>query len=223
MGEVLSTLASASVVPLYAGFWRRAAAICIDGLIVFLATALVSQVVSDGLMLRVLAVVLACAYYAGCHSSAWQATLGKRIYGIKVTDDQGRRISLARAIARYFATWLSGVLLGIGFLMAAFSHKRQALHDMLCGTLVVNRDAQPSEVVAGGGVMPVTVGIWIFLVLLLLSPFVAGLLSAIWMPAYRDYKSRARMVDATDARHVMLATVTSHPPLRVDSIERPVV
>jgi len=193
------------VVPLYGGFWRRAAAICLDGLIVFLVTVLASLVVSDGLLLRLMSVLVACAYYAGFHSSSWQATPGKRIYGIKVTDDKGGRISLARAIGRYFATWLSGLILGIGFLMAGFSHKRQALHDMICGTLVVNRDAQPNEVVAGGGVMPVTAGIWIFLVLLLLLPFVGGLLSALWMPAYEDYTRRNRMVEATDAsRWVMV-------------------
>lgn len=207
----MSTLAIASVVPLYAGFWRRAAAICVDGFMVFLATVLVSRVVSDGMVLRLVAVVVACAYYAGFHSSTWQATVGKRIYGIKVTDDKGGRISLPRAIGRYFATWLSGLLLGIGFLMAGFSHKKQALHDMICGTVVVNRDAQPNEVVAGGGVMPVTIGIWIFLVLLLLLPFVGGLLSALWMPAYEDYTRRARMVDATDLPPVTTATFGSNP------------
>lgn len=215
----MSTLASASVVPLYAGFWRRAAAICIDGLIVFLATVLASLVVSNWLALRLAGVVVACAYYAGFHSSGWQATPGKRLYGIKVTDDEGRRISLSRAIARYFATWLSGLILGIGFLMAAFSHKRQALHDMICGTLVVNRDAQPSEVAAGGGVMPVTVGIWVFLILILLLPFVGGLLSAIWMPAYQDYTRRSRMVDATDPPRRVTALASNRPMLHSAPLE----
>jgi len=215
----LSTLASASVVPLYAGFWRRAAAICIDGLIVFLATVLASLVVSNWLALRLAGVVVACAYYAGFHSSGWQATPGKRLYGIKVTDDEGRRISLSRAIARYFATWLSGLILGIGFLMAAFSHKRQALHDMICGTLVVNRDAQPSEVAAGGGVMPVTVGIWVFLILILLLPFVGGLLSAIWMPAYQDYTRRSRMVDATDPAWRVTTLASNRPMLHSAPLE----
>lgn len=215
----MSTLASASVVPLYAGFWRRAAAICIDGLIVFLATVLASLVVSNWLALRLAGVVVACAYYAGFHSSGWQATPGKRLYGIKVTDDEGRRISLSRAIARYFATWLSGLILGIGFLMAAFSHKRQALHDMICGTLVVNRDAQPSEVAAGGGVMPVTVGIWVFLILILLLPFVGGLLSAIWMPAYQDYTRRSRMVDATDPAWRVTTLASNRPMLHSAPLE----
>ena len=72
-------------------------------------------------------------------SSEKQATVGKMVLGIVVTDINGGPISFARATGRHFAKWLSALILGIGFLMAAFTEKKQALHDMIADTLVVNR------------------------------------------------------------------------------------
>ncbi len=57
--------------------------------------------------------------------------------GLKVTDLYGRRISLGRAIGRYFGKLLSGLTCLIGYIMAGFTQKKQALHDMIAGTLVV--------------------------------------------------------------------------------------
>jgi uncharacterized RDD family membrane protein YckC len=76
-------------------------------------------------------------YYAIFESSPWQATLGKRAIGLRVTDLQGRRISFGRATGRYFAKLISRVLLDIGFLMAAFTRRKQALHDLIADCLVV--------------------------------------------------------------------------------------
>jgi uncharacterized RDD family membrane protein YckC len=56
---------------------------------------------------------------------------------LKVTDLEGRRISFARATGRHFAKLLSGFILMIGFIMAGFTQRKQALHDMIAGTLVV--------------------------------------------------------------------------------------
>jgi len=58
---------------------------------------------------------------------------------IVVTGADGGRISFARATGRHFAKWISGLILFIGFIMAAFTEKRQGLHDMIAETLVVNR------------------------------------------------------------------------------------
>jgi len=76
-------------------------------------------------------------YFASLESSASQATLGKRMLGLKVADLSGGRISFGRATGRYFAKILSGVILLIGYIMAGFTEKKQALHDMLAGTLVL--------------------------------------------------------------------------------------
>ena len=69
--------------------------------------------------------------------SPWQATLGKKAIGIQVTDLDGERISLARALGRYFAKILSGLILYVGFFMAGWTRRKQGLHDMVAGTLVV--------------------------------------------------------------------------------------
>lgn len=85
-----------------------------------------------------LILVLGVLYFAVCESSAWQGTLGKLALGIRVTDLQGRRISFSRALGRYFAKILSAIILGIGFLMVAWTQRKQGLHDMICDTLVLN-------------------------------------------------------------------------------------
>ncbi|GFK92601.1 hypothetical protein NNJEOMEG_00426 [Fundidesulfovibrio magnetotacticus] len=78
-------------------------------------------------------------YYALQESSPVQATLGKRIMGLKVMDLEGRRISFGRATGRYAAKLLSGGLLLLGYAMILFTKKRQGLHDLLAGTVVVCR------------------------------------------------------------------------------------
>ncbi|HEY7862172.1 MAG TPA: RDD family protein [Thermoanaerobaculia bacterium] len=85
----------------------------------------------------VLEILLWVGYGAAFESSQWQATLGKRALSLRVTDLAGRRISFGRAVARQFAEVLSWLTLTIGFLMAGFTRRRQALHDMVAGTLVI--------------------------------------------------------------------------------------
>ena len=75
-------------------------------------------------------------YEAFMESSSYQATLGKMIFGMRVTDLNGNRISFERATGRHFAKWLSGLALGIGYIMVAFTERKQGLHDLLAGTLV---------------------------------------------------------------------------------------
>lgn len=84
----------------------------------------------------VLSIVIGILYYAGMHASKWQGTLGKMIVGIKVTDLNGQRISFLRALGRYFATILSSILY-IGYIIAAFTEKKQSLHDFIAKTVVV--------------------------------------------------------------------------------------
>ena len=81
----------------------------------------------------------ACAnwiYEATMESSSKQATVGKMALRLKVTDLEGRRISFARATGRHFAKIISGLILLIGYIMAGFTERKQALHDMIAGTLV---------------------------------------------------------------------------------------
>lgn len=81
--------------------------------------------------------ILTVAYYAGMHASKWQGTVGKKLLGLKVTDINGQRISFWRGLGRYIAmVFLSAIFL-IGYIMAAFTAKKQSLHDMIAGTVVI--------------------------------------------------------------------------------------
>ena len=130
--------------PVYAGFWRRVAAAVIDGGLLLAVLLVLSRLAGNpGLLLRedwlpsVFSGLLGLAYAAGFERSRWQATPGKRLIGIKVTDLGGRRISLRRAVVRHLGQFLSAAVLMLGYVMAAFTQRRQTLHDKLAGTLVV--------------------------------------------------------------------------------------
>lgn len=135
------------------GFWRRAAAAAADG--VLLAFSLYVILIVFGLVLDafdprdvsiwpgvvaigmlVFCLALIVGYHAVSESAAWQATPGKLAVGIKVTDLYGRRISFGRALGRFFGKCLSSVFLA-GFVAAAFTARKQALHDKIAGTLVL--------------------------------------------------------------------------------------
>jgi uncharacterized RDD family membrane protein YckC len=86
--------------------------------------------------------LLAWLYFGVCESSAWQATVGKLALGIRVTDMDGKRISFMRATGRYFGKIVSAFILCIGFLMVAWTKRKQGLHDLLAQTLVLNGRAK---------------------------------------------------------------------------------
>ena len=138
----------------YAGFWIRVVAYLIDlipliGIGVVLALAFGDPLVDTSTeptfgASDLIGLVLGIAYFVGFESSSWQATPGKRALGLIVTDAEGRRISPARATGRYFAKILSGLILMIGYIMVAFTDRKQGLHDLIAGTLVVK--GKPGEV-----------------------------------------------------------------------------
>jgi uncharacterized RDD family membrane protein YckC len=140
----------------YGGFWIRFVAAFIDGVLVSVVIFPIAMIIggaigaasalgrsSTGFGLPIAAMFInfvfslgaSWLYEAAMESSSKQATLGKMIFGMKVTDLQGNRISFARATGRHFAKYLSSILL-IGYIMAGFTEKKQALHDMIAGTLV---------------------------------------------------------------------------------------
>src|SRR3984957_3141245 len=148
----------------YAGFWLRFVAFIIDAIVLsFLGTIITLPFVASmglreimrghmpmspeelmplmGAIIRLALIrtVLNWLYYALLESSAWQATLGKKALGLEVTDMQGMRISFGRATGRFFAKIISSIILFMGFIMAGFTEKKQALHDMIAGTLVIRK------------------------------------------------------------------------------------
>jgi uncharacterized RDD family membrane protein YckC len=153
----------------YAGFWLRFFAWIIDYIIVYAALMAIVVILSMivgmaaglsgrienpdqishnpllmGLYFLVLIglVIARWLYFALQESSGAQATLGKRALGIQVTDRQGNRIGFGRATGRYFGKIISGLIFCIGFMMAGWTERKQALHDMLADTLVVRKPGQ---------------------------------------------------------------------------------
>ena len=82
-------------------------------------------------------ILIGIAYYATLQSSKWQATIGKRLMKIKVTTMDGRRIGFLRAVVRYLVMFGLSNILFSGYLLALFTKRKQALHDLIARTLVV--------------------------------------------------------------------------------------
>jgi uncharacterized RDD family membrane protein YckC len=86
-------------------------------------------------------IAISWMYYALMESSERQATLGKAVLNLKVTDMSGTRISFGRATGRFFSKIVSGFIpFGIGYILAGFTEKKQALHDFMAATLVIRTD-----------------------------------------------------------------------------------
>lgn len=144
----------------YGGFWIRVLAYLIDRIVIgamyspfviYFALRMVAELrrippnspEQFGPIFHFVSIVVPLAflvqwlYEALLTSSSWQATVGKRVLDLKVTDEGGNPISFERATGRFFAKVLSALICYIGFLMVAFTARKQGLHDLLAGTLVI--------------------------------------------------------------------------------------
>ena len=121
----------------YAGFWVRFVAWIIDAIVVSVIGGIVTAITfGAGILIALFGHWL---YEAFMLSSEWQATVGKRSMSIVVVGPNGGRLTFARATGRHFAKYISAFLLGVGFIMAAFTERKRALHDMIADTLVIHR------------------------------------------------------------------------------------
>jgi len=152
----------------YAGFWLRFLALLIDNVVMGLGFVLIliplifltglrgfldeihpSEDMNDvGIFMLIGVIFLAATvslvftwlYHALMESSEWQATLGKKVLGLVVTDMGGQRVSFGRSTGRHFGKLITNLVPAfIGYIMAGFTEKKQALHDMLAGCLVLRR------------------------------------------------------------------------------------
>lgn len=143
----------------YAGFWLRVAAYLIDSVIlgaaamVMLLIFIILSFFFIGLLGEVGALLGVFFYLGLCliiaamtilymiimNASKWQGTVGKIIVGIKVVDMEGNRLTMGKSGLRYLGYIVSSFTMGVGFILAAFTDKKQALHDMLVQTLVVKK------------------------------------------------------------------------------------
>lgn len=142
----------------YAGFWLRFVANLIDLLLLWIVQVMFREVfraasmgpffppnrapwsmMTLGLSGGLLGFFVQWLYFSLMESSPHRATLGKMAMGIVATDLNGNTLTFGRATGRYFAKYLSGLILYIGYMMAGFTDRKQALHDMVAGTLVVKK------------------------------------------------------------------------------------
>jgi len=130
-----------------AGFWIRFVAVMIDGVVLIIAQGLLFSVgwmLSGGSTNNGLAVKTAVNFFGTLISAAygiffhwrWGQTIGKMALQIKVVSMDGGPLSFGQAVGRYFATFLSALILCIGFIMAGIRSDKRALHDLLAGTRV---------------------------------------------------------------------------------------
>jgi uncharacterized RDD family membrane protein YckC len=152
----------------YAGFWLRFVAYLIDGVVmgvgvVVVLIPLIFLTGIGGLLSRIhpqedwsdtgffliiallflaatASLVVTWLYHALMESSEWQATVGKKVLGLVVTDMAGRRISFGRSTGRHFGKIVTNMIpMAIGYIMAGFTERKQAIHDMIAGCLVLRR------------------------------------------------------------------------------------
>ncbi len=155
----------------FGGFWWRVLAYLIDWAVLNVATSMLGGLMGFGLALPMTGfgvddqvmtgTVLGAAlggsflvnwlYSALMECSKLQATLGKLAVGLVVTDNQGRRLTFLRATGRYFAKFISALVIGIGFLMVGWTERKQGLHDLIASTLVY-KTRDPRQVESPRGV-----------------------------------------------------------------------
>jgi uncharacterized RDD family membrane protein YckC len=167
--ETINQQSNYSIVRTYAGFWWRFLALIIDSIIIgivqsifimpllgFLGLSLASFPESGSMdqesipyliamagsmsMLYIVSFGIGWLYYAFFESSKYQGTPGKIMLNIKVTDMEGNQIGFGRATGRFFGKIISAMIFYIGFIMAGFTSRKQALHDIMAGCLVVKEE-----------------------------------------------------------------------------------
>jgi len=150
-GEPAAAGSAAGTLP-YAGFWIRVVAKLVDSAILWAAGLALNFAVApllygqgpdtpspfldDRPPLLLLQFAVAAAYYTA-FVGRYGATPGKMAAGLKIVTPAGGAVTYGTALCRYFAEILSGVILGIGYLMVAFDIEKRALHDRICRTRVV--------------------------------------------------------------------------------------
>lgn len=149
----------------YGGFWRRFLASLIDGIVISLIYTPIEMVFGTiyygsfqaywifsqdnqfpynpyTTWTNLITLVISAIYYIVMTSSNLQATIGKKILKMKVVNDQGERISKGKALVRFIGYFISALPLFLGYIIAAFTRKKRALHDFIAKTYVVKTGKQ---------------------------------------------------------------------------------
>lgn len=192
--------------PTIAAFGRRIAAALIDGLLMFVPASILMALprafmpeMSALIVGGILALLANVAYFTILQGRAQGATIGKRALDIRVVRDDGSTLGDGLAMGRYALLTLSTLLL-LPCLVPLFSRHRKGLHDMICGTTVIEGAASEERPVDLNGASvgdwsPLT---WVMLSLMFLVPFTTGVIAAVSVPAYQDYVIRSQVAIAIE-------------------------
>lgn len=143
----------------HGGFWLRLAAALIDTIITQVGLMIIGGVIGifvgifmgasgapmgdiemvAGGIGYAISIIGQWLYFTIFEISGWMATPGKKILGLQVTDMNGEQIGFGRANGRYWGKVVSALILMIGFIMIAFTEKKQGLHDIMAGTLIIKK------------------------------------------------------------------------------------
>ena len=180
---------------LYAGFWLRVAAYSIDCIILALPIFMITNAYEDNETVRWLEITLIAAVYSILfEASSWQATPGKKLLGLIVTDKHGKRISIARSSIRFLVNNLSYFTLFLSCIIVAFTEKKQALHDFAAETFVVKSNAlsdwESDGTASKSSMTSLQRGVIAAMIFLFLLLPIVGILAAIAIPAYQDYEAK---------------------------------
>ncbi|MHC1705621.1 MAG: RDD family protein [Tenuifilaceae bacterium] len=100
---------------------------------------MVGGIIGLVILIALFSLVMKWLYYALMESSKYGGTLGKMAVSIKVVDLDGNRISFGRATGRYFSRIITNMTMLIGYIIAGFTEKKQALHDMIASCIVIRK------------------------------------------------------------------------------------
>jgi uncharacterized RDD family membrane protein YckC/Tfp pilus assembly protein PilE len=238
IAEPVAHYARAAALPehaagLYGGFWMRAAAVVLDALVFWVALFVVTFVLffvlalvtphqsiastqpqTAQLLSAFLLLLAALLYFPLWESSAKQATPGKLALGLRVTDENGNRIGFWHALGRHLGKIVSWALLYVGYMLAGWTGRKQALHDLMAGTFVVRSheleawgrgDHPPSRPVTP---MPA----WAIVLIVLGGGFFlfGPIMTAIAIPQYQNYLTRAQTLEAITVTQDAKAAVTNY-------------
>ncbi len=148
----------------YAGLWRRLQAWIVDLILMMLTACAIAIVASPFIYMGATAytsdrhllnliykysgasigIITYFAYFIGFEISKFQATPGKILFNLKITDMEGKPIGVTRSAFRLTSKFLSGFLLGLGFVICDFTSRKQALHDIIANTLVIRSESEQS-------------------------------------------------------------------------------
>lgn len=181
---------------MHASIWKRFWAFVIDVLVFALLFWALAQLI-DNFTVSLLLLILIWLYYALLESSPWQASLGKRLLGLKVVDKRGRRLSFGKATKRLLSRLVTNFTFYFGFFSAAFDKQNKTLHDRLSKSMVVEKDLPFDPDHYSEEDEPILTMVMVVSVLLALV-FVSLLVWWVVLPQYQNFEAKIQAPSATD-------------------------